>query len=334
MQTSSVDQGKGITKANLLKIVPFTKRQLTELCSEGWLPPLQRNSRPGSKKPVYIWDESVIEQAKFLYYLLQWDRTHQWVGLPLWLQGYAVDFAPLRQRWLQSIDANLQAFMQGNEEKEDYPGDDPEDYISRVIDRMKDRWKHTPTLYRPELLRQFGIEAYALWAESFLDGLLVADYELDETTFAATLGEDFLPRLQTLQEILALPRLREVIEQATPEAWERARLDYMTLCQFFRTLSASLGQTDLEGMDLWLFAVDGFFLVPVALAIRQRRYGHWIDDAFAWMIKWLTNPETQALLTRISELLAESETRARLTEPEVYMRIIKQLSQHSSETNA
>lgn len=72
MQTSSSDQRKGITQAELLNILGqrFTQRQLTELRSEGWLPPLQRRSRPGSNKPVYLWDESVVEQAKFLYDLL------------------------------------------------------------------------------------------------------------------------------------------------------------------------------------------------------------------------------------------------------------------------
>ena len=229
MQTSSVDLGKGITKAELLKIVPFTRRQLTELCGEGFLPPLQRGSLPGSNKPVYMWDESIVELAKFLYDLLQWDRTHQWVVLPLWLRGYAVDFASLRQRWLQSIDANLQALMQGTEE-EGYPGDEPEDHISRAVDRLKERWKHTPTRYRPELLRQLGLEAFAQWTEVFWDVLLVADYALDETTFAVTLAKDSLSWLRMLQEILTLPRLREVIEKATPEAWQQARLDYTTLC--------------------------------------------------------------------------------------------------------
>src|SRR5712692_8427330 len=122
MQARSVDQGKGITKDELLKIVPFTRRQLTQLCGEGLLPSLQRGSRPGSNKPVYVWDESIVERAKFLYNLLQWNRSHQWAALPLWLRGYAVEFAPLQQQWLDVIDANLQ--MQG---EEDYPGDEPED---------------------------------------------------------------------------------------------------------------------------------------------------------------------------------------------------------------
>ncbi len=330
MQASSRDQGRGITKDELLKIVPFTRRQLTELCGEGLLPPLQRGSRPGSNKPVYVWDASIVERAKFLYNLLQWNRSHRWVGLPLWLRGYAVEFAPLRQQWLDSIDANLQAFMQGNEE-EDFPGDEPEDHISRAIDRMKDRWKHTPTRHRPEAFQQFGmegIEVYALWAEFCLDGLLVADYELGETTFATMLAEDFLPRLQTLQEILALPRLREVMEQAPPEAWEQARLDYMTLCQFLQTFSAPQAEEDPDGVFLGLFTVGGVLLVPVALAIRQRGYGHWIDDGFAWVSKRLADPEMQTTLA----WAAAPEIRARLSDPEGRAWLVEQLARRRAES--
>lgn len=326
MQANSLDQGRGITKDELLKIVPFTRRQLTELCGEGLLPPLQRGSRPGSNKPVYIWDASIVEQAKVLYHLLQWNRSHQRAALPLWLRGYAVEFVPLREHWLDFIDANLQ--MQG---EEDEPGDEPEDHISRAIARMKDRWKHTPIRYRPEPFQQFGMEGleiYALWAEFFLDWLLVADFDLGETTFAAMFAEGFLPWLQTLQEILALPRLREVIEQATPEAWEQARWDYTTLCQLLQTFSAPRAEEDPDDVFLGLFAFGGFHLVPVALAIRQRGYGHWIDDGFAWVNKRLADPEIQAMRA----WLADPEIRARLSDPEGRVWIAEQLARRHVES--
>lgn len=329
MQANSVDQGKGITKDELLKVVPFTRRQVTQLCSEGLLPPLQRGSRPGSKKPVYEWDASILEQAKVLYHLLQWNHSHQWAALLLWLRGYAVEFAPLLQHWLDFIDINLQM-----QDEEDEPEDEPEDHISRAIARMKDRWKHTPTQYRPELFQQFGmggLETYALWAEIFLNGLLVADYELGETTFAAMFAQDFLPRLQTIQEILALPRLREVIEQATPKVWEQARLDYTTLCQFLQTITPLSEEGDppeIKGGFLWLFTLGGFHLIPVALAIRQRGYGHWIDDAFAWVNELLADPETQATLA----WLADPAIRARLTGPDRQALLIERLAQRRVES--
>ena len=317
MQVSSQDPGNGITKQEILKSLRgrFTSRQMTEFCSKGWLPTWrERRSVPSSKKPVYLWAESVIEQATLLYELLQVSRADHWVRLALWLRGYPVDFAPIRQRWLDSIDAYLQTFTQGKGEEETYPGDGPEDHISRAIGQLKDRWKHTPTPRRPEPLRRLGLEAYAQWVEVFWDVLLVADYEADETTFAEVLAmvsaagsvtqlqgefaEGFLSWLQTLQEILAIPRLREVIEQTTPEEWEQARLDYETLCQFCQTLFAPVTRRHPKGVNLLQFVAGGFYLVPVALAIQYRGYGQWIDDAFEWASELFADPDMQALLAK------------------------------------
>src|SRR5690242_8952557 len=101
MQTNSRDKGREITKDELLKIAPFSKGQLTKIYREGYLPRPERRSRPGGNDPVYFWDETVTEQAKFLYDWLQWDRSYKRARLPLWLRGYVVDFAPLKQQWLQ-----------------------------------------------------------------------------------------------------------------------------------------------------------------------------------------------------------------------------------------
>lgn len=330
MQTSSKDRGNRITKREILKRLHgrFNSRQLTELCSEGLLPSWnERRAQPGSKSPEYLWDVSVVEQAIFLYDLLQWQRSHRWVVLPLWLRGYAVEFAPIRQRWLQSIDAYLQGFAQGEE-------DDPLDNISSKIVQLEHKWKYSS--HRPELLEQLGLAAYAQWTELLWDIALVPEYEPDEMTFAAVLAmlektnpgtqayalresnttpaEDLaegpLSWLQMLQTILSLPRVREVIEQATPDEWEQARLDYMSLCQSiqrFLTPIAHLLALPEEGGLHFLFAFGGFYLVPVALAVRQRGYGHWIDRAFAWMSEHLTGPEIEAWF-------ADPEHQAQLTQ--------------------
>jgi hypothetical protein len=229
-----------------------------------------------------------------------------------------VDFAPIRLRWLDSMDAYLQAFTQGE-------ADDPLDNITDAVSQLVRKWEHTPNRRRPEPLRRLGLGGYAQWTELFLDVLLVP--ELDVATFAEVLAmlqmlntaggdtqlqeqvaEASLPWLQTLQEILAIPQLREVIEQATPEAWEQARLDYETLCQFCKTLFAPVTQTQPKEVNLLLFVGVGFYLVPVALAIRYRGYGHWIDDAFAWASDLLDDPYTQ-------NWLAEAFARRRAESP-------------------
>ena len=104
MQISRSDQGREITKDELLKIAPFSKGQLTKIYREGYLPKPSRRSRPGSNEPVYFWDASIIEQAKYLYARLQWDASYERARLPLWLSGFAVEFATLKQQWLRALD--------------------------------------------------------------------------------------------------------------------------------------------------------------------------------------------------------------------------------------
>ena len=66
----------------------------------------------------------------------------------------------------------------------------------------------------------------------------------------------------------------------------------------------------------------------MALAIRQRGYGHWIDDGFAWVSKRLADPETQAILA----WAADPEIRARLSDPEGRAWIAGQLAKRHAES--
>ncbi len=321
-----VDWEKEMTQDDFLEGLSRTRgissspEQLNELRNKGWLLRLQRRSRPGTKSPVYVLDEPTVEQALYLFDLLQVSHTDHWVELALWLRGYQVDFAPIRKRWLKSIGDYLGAFTQGE-------SDDPLDNINDLVYQpggMKSRWEHTPTHHRPEPMRRLGVDQYAQWTELFWDALLVPD--LSEAMFAEVLAalqtidtsggdpqlsgefaESLLPWLRILQEVLAMPRLREAIEQATPEAWEQARLDYETLCEFCRTFFAPAIQTHPQAVFLLQFVGFGFYLVPVALAIEYRGYGHWIDDAITWANEFLSDPDLQAW---IAEQLAQRRAKS------------------------
>src|SRR4051794_10927757 len=83
-----------------------------------------------------------------------------------------------------------------------------------------------------------------------------------------------------------------------PAAWEQARLDYETLCELCRTLFAPAIQTHPKGVFLLQYVGFGSYLVPVALAIQYRGYGHWIDYAIAWANEFLSDPDLQAWLAK------------------------------------
>ena len=113
------------------------------------------------------------------------------------LQGGKITFVPIRQRWLDSIDAYLQAFTQGK-------SDDPLDNINDVVNEpkgMKSKWEHTPTRHRPEPLRRLDVEKYAQWTELFWDVLLVPD--LNEAMFAEVLAA--LQTIETSERDTQLP---------------------------------------------------------------------------------------------------------------------------------
>src|SRR5258706_13608876 len=98
MRKNNVDQQAGITQDDLLTILEqsgrpnFTKRQLTQLTSEGLLPPLRRTSHADSNKPVYVWEREIIEQAKYLYDLMEQGNARHQRFLARWLGGYNVPF--------------------------------------------------------------------------------------------------------------------------------------------------------------------------------------------------------------------------------------------------
>jgi hypothetical protein len=322
MQANSVNQHREIGKDDLLRVAPFSKRQLAEIYHMGLLPRPQRRSDPGSNKPVYYWDESIGEQAALLYELLQWWRLDHRLRLPLWLGGYQVDIAPLRQGWLNSIDAFLQVYAQGEM-------DNLRDSISDVISELEYKWEHTPTLHRPEDLRQLGPAVLALGMELFLNVLLVPDYEPDETEFAQVLAslhaasgrarqhqekaaEDFFSWLPMFQEILVFPRLREALERATPAAWEQARVDYLTFCQFAKNILAPVAiiHPVPEIMYVLLVAAVGLYLVPIAVAVRYWGYGEWIDEAFAWMSDNLDEIDYEEERAWIAEQLAQRRAKS------------------------
>ena len=42
-------------------------RQMTALRKESFLPPLRRKTQPGTNKPLYVWDETDLEQIADVY---------------------------------------------------------------------------------------------------------------------------------------------------------------------------------------------------------------------------------------------------------------------------
>ena len=106
----------------------FTERQLTDFRCRQLLPALQRFKQPGSRKPLYLWDEGVIAQAAYLHDLLQWDRQYDRLYIPLWLEEYDISLRAVRRLTLRFIDRHLTQLTKGKTDAEEIL-----DHVSTLI---------------------------------------------------------------------------------------------------------------------------------------------------------------------------------------------------------
>jgi hypothetical protein len=180
MQKKNVDYQAGITQDELLAILEqaarphFTKRRLTQLTSERLIPPLRRISRAGSNSPVYVWEQVVIEQAKYLYDLVEQGYARHQRFLALWLGEYDVAFEPILQHWIQPVDTLLHNLTDGEQ--------DPDEalfHISSIFAQyIEPKWRFSP---RPnEVIRSVGIDAWSELMEFLFGMLAVPAYEPTE----------------------------------------------------------------------------------------------------------------------------------------------------------
>ena len=299
MRKKKDNRQAGITQDELLTILEqsgrpnFTKRRLTHLTSEGLLPPLRRTSQAGSNKPVYVWEREVIEQATYLYDLIERGNARHRLFLALWLGGYDVPFEPILRRWIQPIDTLLHNLTDGEQ--------DPEDALwqisSSLVQYVEPKWKFSP---RPdEVIRDVGIDAWRELMEFFLDVLAVPAYEPDETSSEGVRGtlqrinniaqanadpEETLSWVLSLREIFTLPRYRDALINAPVEAWTQARDDYLMLCQLLHRVAALFPRRNAlltEEIRQASFLHWGSILPPLLLAVRYAGYGNRIDEALA-----------------------------------------------------
>src|SRR5258708_4479608 len=91
----------------------LNERQLTDFREKQLLPPLQRSTAPGSRTPLYFWNERVIDQVAYLHDVLQWDRQHDRLYFPLWLAGYDIPLRAVHRLQFRFIERHLSRLTQG-----------------------------------------------------------------------------------------------------------------------------------------------------------------------------------------------------------------------------
>lgn len=296
MRKNNGERRAGITQDELLTILKqsgrpnFTKHRLTRLSSQGLLPHPKRISQAGSNAPKYVWKPEIVEQATFLYDLIERKIARYQLFLALWLVGYDVPFEPILRQWIESIDTLLHNLTGGTQDS-----DEALWRISKILVDIEPKWKFSP---RPDnVIRAVGFDKWLTLMEFFFDVLAVPAYEPDEelseqlqgtlrkvNTIAQTNADpqEMLSLIQSFREVFALPRYRETLTNATTEEWVQARDDYVSICQLLHQLMALFPRRNArltaEMCDA-LFLHGGSTLPPLLLAVRYAGYGDWIDKA-------------------------------------------------------
>lgn len=282
-------------------------RQMTALRKEGCLPPLRRKTKPGTKKPLYVWDETDLDQIIEVYDWWDYcDGDRVTLTLLLWLEGYDIPLDPLRKFYIQTIEMYLQRLTRGETDV-----DEILDRVSEIVFMYMRKMKYTPGLAeqrkKMETQQHVSMEQMEMFFEAALRALLVPDQEYD----ADKELENILPDnpedeglyieaediAAILRDIFSLPNLRDIVISAAIEQWEQAREDFNTICRLFtefRKLPAHPNSSPFPEeliTHLTLFAAV-WLLVPL-LSARCRGYGQIIDIVFKKIHELLADPAVQ-----------------------------------------
>lgn len=286
----------------------WTLRQVTALRTEGYLPPLHRQTQPGTNRPRYVWNEEDLTQVCDVYDY--WELYHgdrATLTLALWLQGYRVLLEPLREMYCRLIGKYLERLTHGET--------DPEDALfeaSHAALAIVRKFKYTPGLARQRSSTQpsfSGMEWDAI-IEQVVGALAVPDPETAGQILgsfarmagvaagASELGDGLATPEQitaVLHDILTLSHLYEATKVAAREQWDQAREDYLMVCQLLREIMKTSDAPALPTWFRWNLLMQGacWFIIPL-LSARYRGYGHWIDLGREKMHEVVTDPLLRA----------------------------------------
>lgn len=291
-------------------------RQMIALRNEGYLPPLRRETQPGTNKPLYVWDETDIDQIVDVYDWWSYcDGDRATLSLALWLDGYELPLDFLHRIYIPIIEAYLQMLTHGKTDP-----DDILDEVSKIVVVWMRKLKYTPGLadQRKKMTTEqnMSLEQMEMLTETVLNALAVPDQEVATEGIHSSLldatepqddstdypeDEDFLAQSQNiaaiLRDIFTLPHLREAIITATPEQWQQARKDYSSFCHVLSVIVERMpgkGEESFPEYFLMNMKINGavWLIVPL-LSTRYRGYGQWIDMAFEKIHEFLADPAVQ-----------------------------------------
>ena len=290
--------------------VPISKRVLTDWRQKGFLPPLDSKGLGRGNGKLHYWsDPRVAERALLVDELLCNRFTGTDIRLMLWLFGYDVPLATIRQRFLEEAKQVKQVLTGGNVS----PGE-IEDHVFDFVAKYgeiaaKVNGKHgeaiLSTSMPSEAMETFinvpANDGYDLTDEPFLKGArLLAEpsdkRRLERQSDTGTDSQDASVPVrandETLREMTLLLRrhftmskVERALTEASDEQQLRARVDLNII---FAALHNFVGRApelqELRPFRLRAVYVLGSIAVVIALTLRNEGRGDFVDE---WLSKLL-----------------------------------------------
>ena len=276
----------------------WTLRQMATLRSKGYLPKLIPKRKPGTNKAMYVWTEAEIDHIFTVYSLFEeYPGNYDRVAIALWLKGYNIPPKLLRRTFLRPVEKYFQRLTKGETDV-----DEISIAVSSIALKFINTMRFTPSLVTQR--KKVSIEQMKLFTQILLDILsgLEPDTEMLNSLFNSDDEEFFVYAQQIIvvvRDILAFPQLREAINTASIEQWQKAREDFLSICNIFGIIEERRPRPKNdedpfpEDFLMGLKIMGALWLTAPLLSMRYRGYGKWIDKAIEDIHEFLADPAIQ-----------------------------------------
>lgn len=276
--------------------IPLNKRVLTDWRAKGFLPALEVKGLGQGKGKTHFWsDPKVIDRALLVDEALQSDFRGSKMLLVLWLFGYEMPTALIREHLLNGL--KKFAKMARGERQERGAIEEHIDDLTAKYYKVASKY---PQLELPKDMRPAAMEmvlnvfvnpTYNLNDGPFEDGVL-ASLEAESKTptkrsaFRNVSHSDRVKNTEAMwrfvHEHFSLNDMQAALEAATEDRFHQVQADIKLMFDFFGQVSA--GKPEIEKLrELRVQAgySVGMLLSIVDLTLRHQELGYLIDDGLS-----------------------------------------------------
>jgi hypothetical protein len=276
--------------------IPLSKRVLTDWRAKGYLPPLHVKGLGQGKGKTYFWsDPQVIERALLVDEALQSNYRGRKILFILWLFGYDIPSAVIREHLLNGI-ANFAKMARGERQERGAIEEHIDDLTTKyyvVASKYPELQlpRDTPPAAMEMVLNIFANPTYDLSDAPFEEGLAaslegeskrMSSGESGSSVSSDERAMNTKAMWRFVHEHFSLNHMHAAVNDANEDQLRQAQIDITFLFDFIGRVST--GKPEIERLkELRAFAAYslGNLLTVVDLTLRHQGLGHLIDQGLS-----------------------------------------------------